>query len=668
MAGNVYTSLKMILLSGLGAAMLASPAQAYEPVLYPPEFFEQFAPQTALEMVQRVPGFTIRGSEDNERGFGQASLNILINGKRPSSKSQSGRDILRQITASTVERVEILDGTTLDIPGLTGDVVNVVTNGTALSGSWRKGFRFEEGTAPQWLDGALNLSGSRGDMTWTLGFDSGQFTFTEDGEETYADASGVIFEDRIERIRFDDERPQLNGTVGWDLGDGRALNLNGSIEKENEEFRIVEDSVAIAAPGFTGQTIFDSGEDVLEFEVGGDYAFPLGPGSLKLIGLYGYEDYTGRDVFQVFDQGGPAGVATFDEETLEKELIARGEYTWGAGAWQVSLEGARNTLDADVRANADPFVNTRVEEDRVQGALTHTRRVGRFDLQGSVGAEYSIIDVPTSDRESDGFFRPKGFVSASTKLSPLYTLSLRGERQVGQLDFGDFVDSVDLVDGRDNSGNAQLVPDQTWLGQLTLERSQPKGLSGTVTLEYAEIEDPIDQVRFADGSEGPGNLNSNARFYGVSGNFTWVLDEVLQGLRLEGNGAVIETEIEDQLTFETRRFNGGALWRYNLETRWDVANTDWALFGEIQRNARSLRFRFDQELDFIFDKPTVELGVEHKDIAGMTLRVFVQNVLDEGRDRETILYETDRFGPISRIETFERRRGPRLNVQLSGSF
>ena len=57
------------------------------PQVYTPDYFEKFNPNTARDMVARLPGFTLQGGEGSERGFGQASLNILINGRRPSSKS-----------------------------------------------------------------------------------------------------------------------------------------------------------------------------------------------------------------------------------------------------------------------------------------------------------------------------------------------------------------------------------------------------------------------------------------------------------------------------------------------------------------------------------------------------------------------------------------------------
>jgi len=67
---------------------------------YEPDYFSQFQPNTARDMVARIPGFALEGGEGGERGFGQASLNILINGRRPSSKSSGAGEILGRIPNS----------------------------------------------------------------------------------------------------------------------------------------------------------------------------------------------------------------------------------------------------------------------------------------------------------------------------------------------------------------------------------------------------------------------------------------------------------------------------------------------------------------------------------------------------------------------------------------
>ena len=661
--------------AALGCAALsgaASPVWANEPVVYERAYFEEFAPQNAANMVDRIPGFTIRGQEGGERGFGQASLNILINGRRPSSKSLGANAILERISVERVVRIEVVDGTTLDIPGLSGDVANIVTEAFGLTGNWEYAARFEEGTEPQLLEGEASVAISRGDATVTLSADIGQFTFTEDGQERLFDADDVLFEDRVEDIVFETQRPQFDVAFNWTPPSGNVLNLNGNIEFQNENFDIRRDFQAITPAGSNGQNLFFSGEDEVEWELGGDYEFGFGGegNRLKLIGLYSAEstDFTNR--VTDFTLGRDPDFQEFLQDTDSTEIIARAEYTLDGGAWQASAEYAFNELEAASEFNGVelPFVN--VTEDRVQGALSHNRRLGAWDLQASAGVEYSELAVP-SNPASDAreFMRPKGFIAASRDLDAKHSLVLRAERTVGQLDFFDFVSDVDLNEGRDDRGNEQIVPDQTLLFEAIIERTDPTGLSWRLNPRYATITDPIDRIRFADGSEGPGNLDSSAAFYGVRGNFTWILNSITQGLRLSGNGQIFETEIEDPLTGETRQFNGAQLWTVALELRHDIANTPYAYEVDIDRSEDGLEiFRFDQALTLSRNTAGLSVAVEHKDFFGMNLRVIGSNLLDVETDRGRFLFAGDRFDPLVRREQRLRRRGRRLSFVLSDTF
>lgn len=63
-----------------------------------------------------MPGFTIR-SADQERGLGQTSENVLINGDRIPSKSVGAIDELRKVPGGNVEQIEIVDASSLSIAG-----------------------------------------------------------------------------------------------------------------------------------------------------------------------------------------------------------------------------------------------------------------------------------------------------------------------------------------------------------------------------------------------------------------------------------------------------------------------------------------------------------------------------------------------------------------------
>src|SRR3546814_11676448 len=73
----------------------------------------------------------------------QATGNVLFNGERPSNKADDMYTQLSRIPGGNVERIEIVDGATLDIPGLSGQVANIVYRADGISGqfSWKPQFR-----------------------------------------------------------------------------------------------------------------------------------------------------------------------------------------------------------------------------------------------------------------------------------------------------------------------------------------------------------------------------------------------------------------------------------------------------------------------------------------------------------------------------------------------
>ena len=85
--------------------------------VYDAAFFAQFAPRTAFDIVEHVPGFQLdlgstqsaTGSVD-VRGFAGTAGNVVINGSRPSTKSETVDVTLQRIPAQRVVRVELGPG------------------------------------------------------------------------------------------------------------------------------------------------------------------------------------------------------------------------------------------------------------------------------------------------------------------------------------------------------------------------------------------------------------------------------------------------------------------------------------------------------------------------------------------------------------------------------
>src|SRR5438270_5990034 len=129
----LLASTAVLFWSSPAAGQTSDPAAVPPPVakpagdkrVYVPGDFARFAPKTAYDMLVQVPGFTIRIA-DQERGLGQASENVLINGQRIANKSGGAVDELQKVSATNVERIELVEAASLGIAGLPGQIANVI--------------------------------------------------------------------------------------------------------------------------------------------------------------------------------------------------------------------------------------------------------------------------------------------------------------------------------------------------------------------------------------------------------------------------------------------------------------------------------------------------------------------------------------------------------------
>ncbi len=107
--------------------------------IYPASFFTQYQPQSAMDMVARIPGFSFNHGS-NARGFGGNSGNVLIDGARPTAKSGGLEGALKRISAAQVKMIEIIRGGAGEAAGHSV-VANVIRDKNITTGSWASKFR-----------------------------------------------------------------------------------------------------------------------------------------------------------------------------------------------------------------------------------------------------------------------------------------------------------------------------------------------------------------------------------------------------------------------------------------------------------------------------------------------------------------------------------------------
>lgn len=675
----------------LTAALLAAPpltiAQDAAPAVtvegartYTPADFTRYAPRSALDMLQQVPGFVIRDAVQ-ERGLGQASGNVLLNGQRMSGKTNDVLAQLGKIPAANVTRIEIRDGATLGIPGLSGPVANVIAKAGGISGSWawrpdvRKYF-----TDPQLTRAEVSISGARENIEYTLGFDNAANHSGAGGGTTIFEPDGRVREFRDENWTGESDRPRVTGTFGWTGADGDAVNLNASYQRVY--FDYVEDGVR------TGPALPERIRAVRQSqrgynrEIGGDWETALGGGRLKLIGLDRYvHNPVATSVEVTPTNGGAASGSRFARDAEETERIARAEYEWqAAGDWQLSGEYAFNRLDsvselfvltADGAYSPIPLPggSAVVEEDRYELMGTYGRALSpTLSMQVSLGGEYSRLAQVGGGGLTRAFKRPKGLVSLAWQPAPGFDVNAKLQRRVGQLNFYDFIASVDLNDDQAFAGNPDLVPPQTW--ELELEASRTLGAWGNTSLRaYTQrIDDIVDVVPIGLDGESPGNIDRATR-HGIEWKHTLLLDPIgWRGAKLDSRVQFERSRVRDPLTGEQRPISNNLEELVELGLRHDVPDTDWAWGANASYAYHARDYRLT-EVGRLWEGPIWgSVFIERKNLKGLTVRATLGNVTDARSMWDRTVFLDRRTGPVDYVEVRDRRIGPILSFAVSGTF
>ena len=676
--------LSLFFLSAEALALETSPSES-DGVrqIYLPSDFAQFAPRSAFDLVRQIPGFSVNEG-GGDRGFGQADTNVLINGRRISGKSNGPTQALERLSVESVIRIEILDGASLDIGGMSGQVVNVITDADKkITGLYRYSPRVRPSgpnTEKRLREFSVAITGGSRDSEWTLSAANEQRAFAESGFEFVRDSTSEIIDNRFESSRRLFDRPNLSGSYSKETTSASVFNLVGEINGYYSE--VTEESERLAGTPNANTRALKQSEDEYNFEIGTDYEFVVGAGRLKLMGLHRFESSPTVDRTTSSFASGAISGSIFSRQADEAESILRAEFAFTAlnSQWRWSLEGTENYLDIEsqldelnVQGDLSPVnltgANSRVEETRAESTLNVSKRLGeRLTLQATLGAEYSEIRQTGSSDVTRDFVRPKGFVALNYKPSDTLFLSAKLERLVDQLSFFDFIASVDVNLGRENVSNVDLVPPQAW--NLNLEAQQSLGTRGNLTLSlfYEDAEDIVDGIPIEGGGQAPGNIDS-ANLYGGFFDATLLSDELLwSGGRVDLSLGYMNSSVIDPILGEKRKISGEFYKSYNLGLRQDFEGTPWALGASIDYDETTRDVRID-EVSFYNKSPgIVNFYVENKDVKGLTIRANVWNLIESKNRYRRTVYADRLTDQVLFSETRSRRYGYSYTLTIEGAF
>lgn len=672
---------KSIWLAGVAACAMAGPGLAQEaahgtPVaaqqgvlVFEPAFFAEAQPDTARDMIDRLPGFAFDSGDSDTRGLAGASGNVLIDGRRPSTKSDGLDDVLERISAAAVARIELIRG---GAPGIDMQGRSVVANVVLIRAVTIE--RVVEADAYIYSDGYVGpvLSGrwSRRDGDDQIeAAISGFIDRTEgtsDGYRRRFDPDGTLIQDADLVLRDRIRNLRATGAVQRGLGGG-LLRVNGLVSWFGSE-----DTQDLLIRSGSGLDSFnDEQSDEINGELGLNWTRDLGPRTgLELIGLqrWSTEDYTGLS-----ESGGDS--STFTADTSEGETIGRAVLRFRPNdrwAFETGGEVAYNVLDS---ANAFtengvpvpvPSASVKVEELRGEVFGQATWRLDpTLTLEGGLRVEVSEISQSGDSDLTRSFVYPKPRLQATWTPATGHQFRFLVEREVGQLDFGDFVASADIDLGQVEGGNPELEPEKATVLEATYERRFWGEGALELTSSWAEYEDVVDLIPLAGGFDGVGNIGDGAAaLFEVQ--LTLPMDRLgVPNGRLQARGTWSDTSVTDPVTGQDRRFEGDQAFGCGVEFNQDLRGGRWSWGFEHDCNTdRGRAFRV-REVRTAYAEPEVELYGQWKPQADLTVRVEVNNVTarERGSDREIYAGPRD-TAPVLLREVRRTSRDPFVFVQV----
>lgn len=637
-------------------------------------------------MVAQIPGFSIDGGgSNNNRGLGQASGNVLLNGERIVVKADSISDQLSRIPAGNVIQIELVEGSTLNIPGLSGRVANVLVtsdDGMQVQFEWRPQFAAEYADTG-WLEGNASLSGSYGGLSFTLALEGQPVRFGNGGPNIITFGDGSV-EERFSLFKGNGEDKRIAASVRYDTSGGTILNLNSSYL--HRRFRSFEDEF-VTGPADALRTFeaFNQRNRGYDFELGGDVDFAFGPGRLKLIALEASQSLN-FNTQTVFDPGtgDPSVGSRFVLQANNGERIGRAEYSWAmlGGDWQWSAEAAFNKLDQagsffslDPSGDFTPVAFTAgtggVREDRYESLLSYSRELASgLTMQLIAGGEHASIRQTGAVPNARTFLRPKGSLSLGWAPDASTDITIKIDRRVGQLNFGDFLADVNLNSDNQSAANNDLRPDQSWGAEIEVTRDFGDLGSASVRVFRRRFEDFITIIPTASGGEARGNIEY-AKVMGIQLDGTLQLDFLgLQGAKLDIAGRLRDSRFPDPVVAgEFLPVQFAQPHSIELNFRHDIPSSDWAWGWGFRDSGFNPYYRVAESgLDYSIDR-NVSVFVEHKDVFGLTARVQMGNILE----REVVLDRQIFTGPrgTSPLAFRENRRrevGHVINLTVKGGF
>ena len=696
--------LKKLLLFSL-ALMLTVNASSYlnanedNKIVYEKDYFEQFNITNANDALKRIPGVESIGSRNSEnyepggsrkRGFGSSGTQILINGERQSSKSNSIIKTLERINADSLIRIEVIRGSEagLDVRS-DGVIVNIIADSSLSksSGTWSTALGFLTSGDSNWR-GTASWATKIKNTDLVLGLERiGDLNSRKYNEFTVDQEQSLLYLRLRETIEYQSGN-RINLDLNSKINDKNILRINTLVwfdGKENspqiQEYFLPTD---IKNENFYKKINWDRKENNDGWEFGGDWEHQINKNnSFKLRVVLTEENEDQTDISFLNDTINSYKNSSETNNRKENERIIRLSFNKSIGkssSLEYGVESAYNKLDrtfnliyfdSNAKQTNAGIINTsgEVEEDRYEGFLSYNLPLSnKIRLELALNYEWSEISQSGDVNLSREFQYWKPRIDLKWDYKENRQLRLNIERNVGQINFDDFISSFDQFEETIRAGNPDLKPETSWELKLEHEWRLPND-GGVITLKglASEIDGPVDRLPI-DGYAGIGNLGSGERTQArIDGSIR--INELLKGGVFRFMGYLQSTEVNDPVTNIKRDFSWYKRWETMIGIRQDVpgGKYNWGIMYRSQSQFNIYdpylwgRFAQDPTLGFVFTakiNPQLNLNLMAKNIIGTNFGFGRKLIYNGFKSNNDLLIQ----------ENFDINEHSFFKIELEGTF
>lgn len=670
------SALAVVTVSLFGGVASAQSGRVAPSETYDAEFFQRFRPQSALDIVLQVPGFTFDKGDD-VRGFSGAAGNVLINGARPSSKGGGIEDALKRIPAAQVVRVEVIQGATGT--GETGGqsvTVNIVRQANRQSGRWSVGMRYPAGGK---LSPEFEAVTTRPIGSWDGSFKLNGFydQSPRDGVIERRDATGALLFSQVEERPEDLSDLFLSADMGRKFGD-RTLQLTSRLGFSR--YRSFSDR-SKRLPGQSAEIesfSADRNSRYWEGELGADWTQPLSNGySWRLIGVATGQHWWVVAPTEINDHGtGITSGSDYNYERDKFEGIVRTTFSDTKGSFrpEFGAEFVYNLADFDislVRFQGDerhvvslPSSDVKVQEMRGEAFANAAWQIRpKLSFEAGIAAEVSRITVSgdASSSQTLSYLKPKA--ALVYRMDDNFQARIAYDRTVGQLDFGDFAASANFESDREFGGNPALKPHRSSKISVSSQWTYTKGGALNLELYHEWRSGVLEQILLPSGAYGIGNAG-DATIKGVEVSLTAPLNFLINGAQITAKSNIVKSAFLDPITARDRRLNFEDKPTLDVQFRHDPKGVPLSWGGGFEIDNDNVAF-YPNEASVLRERARWEAFVETSAIDGLRLRL---DVTHGGSYWERRFFVPDRGGSFNGSEIHDRDGVLAFKLTISGQF